>query len=847
MSKKIIYNDYLTIIKGYLETHKNLNYFKLDYPDICEEMRRNKEFVTCLDKIYGDDFDYSYLFENIPHGFWTEKRILKKIENIYINDGVIILKKYPKFSGFIYKNKKTLKYYIEKLGYKYNDVCKYIEPHYYDSWDVLKKDILKIITENNNLFPSTEMLNERGISKKILAKHGGVVSVRKKMGYTKGLLKAEDGHYVKSNPELIVDNALFHNKILHKYDGKIIDNLKDIPVKYRNKKNKYRFDFYCSEYDIYIEVWGMDKGNSKINIEYREQKRKKLKFYDDCNLKLIELCYEDFENIDKLINYILPQKIKQISNMDIVDVVSNKELLIPDYLINKENFLEKIAPLLIDGICIPSETQLRKLDRWDLITYIYKHGGYKKTAKEHNLKTYSEHNGYCENGTFTNDRVLDMLLSIYTKEGYIPSSSKLDKKLQWALVRLGGYTSFCSKHNLVTENELINWSDKRVRDELLKLYNINGYIPYITALDDDLVRNIKRIGGYKKVCKDFGFITETEYNKIKKEETKEEREDLLGELLYNKLIEIYNEKGYIPFITELNSTIRSRLSRYGGVEKFCSKYNLLTKEEFLGDKPNIKWDIEKAQELLNNNVSYKDISLKLGISYGVVNASVCKGFLVKPKDYNSKKSGWDIEKAQKLLNEGDLSYVDIGKEVGATYNEISYAVKCGILTKPINRVSKNSVKIVKLNLEGNLISEYDKIPCIKGYSYPSISLACSGSYGSNMGHEYKGYLWYYKKDYDEIKIGKDDKLLRDFILDTQTKIKERQKKSKKIVMIDEVNNEAKEYNMIKDVVLDGFSEQHAGKACKGKHSKQGHKYKKYLWYYKSDYEEMMKDSMGQVV
>ena len=90
--------------------------------------------------------------------------------------------------------------------------------------------------------------------------------------------QCEDGHYVRSTHEQLIDNFLYNNNIRHAYEQKIED---------KNKKEGYILcDWYLPDGNVYIEYWGMEN-----NTMYEEQKNYKLKIYK--NFNLIQLYPED--------------------------------------------------------------------------------------------------------------------------------------------------------------------------------------------------------------------------------------------------------------------------------------------------------------------------------------------------------------------------------------------------------------------------------------------------------------------------------------------------------------------------------------------------------------------------
>jgi hypothetical protein len=94
-------------------------------------------------------------------------------------------------------------------------------------------------------------------------------------------LRAVDGHFVRSRAEVIIDNYLYMNKILHAYERRL-------PV-----EEEAYCDWYLPNGEVYVEYWGMED-----DPQYRERKQQKLRIYRSHNLQLIELNDSDMMSLD---------------------------------------------------------------------------------------------------------------------------------------------------------------------------------------------------------------------------------------------------------------------------------------------------------------------------------------------------------------------------------------------------------------------------------------------------------------------------------------------------------------------------------------------------------------------
>ena len=99
--------------------------------------------------------------------------------------------------------------------------------------------------------------------------------------------RAQDGHYVRSKAEVIIDNWLYVSKTVHAYERKL-------PV----EEDLY-CDFYIPTEKVYIEYWGLEEE------KYLARKEKKTEIYKKYQFKLIQLTDKDVSNLDD----VLPRKL----------------------------------------------------------------------------------------------------------------------------------------------------------------------------------------------------------------------------------------------------------------------------------------------------------------------------------------------------------------------------------------------------------------------------------------------------------------------------------------------------------------------------------------------------------
>lgn len=102
------------------------------------------------------------------------------------------------------------------------------------------------------------------------------------------LQRTLDGHYVRSKSEMLIDNFLYINGIVHAYERKL-------PIEE---------DVYCDFYipsgkrgpQMYIEFWGLENDQ-----KYLDRKNKKIDIYKKYEFPLIELTEPEMNNLEEVL------------------------------------------------------------------------------------------------------------------------------------------------------------------------------------------------------------------------------------------------------------------------------------------------------------------------------------------------------------------------------------------------------------------------------------------------------------------------------------------------------------------------------------------------------------------
>ncbi len=93
--------------------------------------------------------------------------------------------------------------------------------------------------------------------------------------------RTTDGHWVRSKSEMLIDNWLYMNGIVHAFERKL-------PI----EEDVY-CDFYIPEGKVYIEYWGLED-----DPKYAERKKVKLGLYEKHHFHLIQLSEDHVKNLD---------------------------------------------------------------------------------------------------------------------------------------------------------------------------------------------------------------------------------------------------------------------------------------------------------------------------------------------------------------------------------------------------------------------------------------------------------------------------------------------------------------------------------------------------------------------
>ena len=99
--------------------------------------------------------------------------------------------------------------------------------------------------------------------------------------------RCEDGHYVRSKNEAIVDNWLYSHGVCHAYEKAVFD---------QQTGSTLCSDFFIPGKSLYVEVWGMSDGR------YESRRAEKAAVYQRCGCKLLGIDGDDVKNVDDVLS-----------------------------------------------------------------------------------------------------------------------------------------------------------------------------------------------------------------------------------------------------------------------------------------------------------------------------------------------------------------------------------------------------------------------------------------------------------------------------------------------------------------------------------------------------------------
>ncbi len=138
-----------------------------------------------------------------------------------------------------------------------------------------------IQTNKENYYSHDRIIQEFNLIKKLTLFECLNHDTRKKWPAN---IRCNDGHYVRSRAEKIIDDWLYENDVKHEYERTLfLDDKEYLP------------DFYLPKQKVYIEYYGLNDKN------YQEHSKNKMKDYKNKSLNIITIYDKDIDNINDIL------------------------------------------------------------------------------------------------------------------------------------------------------------------------------------------------------------------------------------------------------------------------------------------------------------------------------------------------------------------------------------------------------------------------------------------------------------------------------------------------------------------------------------------------------------------
>lgn len=99
--------------------------------------------------------------------------------------------------------------------------------------------------------------------------------------------RCEDGHYVRSKNEMLVDNWLYYHEVCHAYEKSVFSKV---------SQQAYCSNFFLPQYKLFIEIWGM------TDVQYEARKQRKIAFYQQNEYDLLQILGGGVKNLDDILS-----------------------------------------------------------------------------------------------------------------------------------------------------------------------------------------------------------------------------------------------------------------------------------------------------------------------------------------------------------------------------------------------------------------------------------------------------------------------------------------------------------------------------------------------------------------
>jgi hypothetical protein len=515
-NKKNTWNEANVLI----EFKEYINKNSIDYfPSRYEISKAGSNIYTGITQVYGSYQNFKNHLLSIGFSLlkkpkeikWTLESAIKELEPIVKELGY-----FPSQSDLDKLNQKGLRGYISKNNFldslknhfnvesklRKNTVSR--PSGYWEKTENILRELDKVFNDFGRI-PTNKELLELGYGSLALHIKKLPEEILEKYNFYSNslLIKTKDGHYVRSNYELLFDNYLSYNNIKHLSEGLIS----------QSHTRKYQFDFKLllnNKKEVFVEIWGYTRNRNKQEKDYHEKRLKKEKVYLDLKLNLIGIPADIYE---KTFVEIYDYFSKSISVFDTKYVAKKLDI---NYLLwgstyNEENIIETLHSLIEknEGY-FPTTNQLRKLNNGEgIISQIQKFGGVQYFKDKLEVSSKVKGSKWTLSKLKTEIKTVNNLL-------YIPSYNELNEvnrlDILGGIQKNGGFKNVAKLLNLPTcadyfkinpKTSKSKWTKEYLLSELTPIIRQFNKIPSETKLIEigrgDLVFGIKKNGGFNRL------------------------------------------------------------------------------------------------------------------------------------------------------------------------------------------------------------------------------------------------------------------------------------------------------------------------------------------------------------
>lgn len=346
-------------------------------------------------------------------GYWNNrKNRLEELNKYLIKYGELrdVMNNHPNLYHAFHKYNDSMSKACLELGYDYTVIGRQGKKFYSDFDNFA--DALRFLINMFGRFPTRdEIISNLKVSNRMIAKHGGMYEIKRKMNYSDKLdLVDDNGWFNKSSYEYNVAQYLIHNtEIKYKRES----------TPFSNESRYFRSDFEFivirndKEVPIHIEVWGevsSSKNPTEREIEYIENMNFKKSLYEKNNIEYISFYgYEFNKNNYDEIQKILYKRLSPYLNLKKVKIDNN--LLVSPSMMSDEEIKNELLKYSEDGIKLPTiRYYLQHTKNSSLYTAILKkHGKYENFAKAVNIELSHDKK------EVTKERVFNELITLLKK------------------------------------------------------------------------------------------------------------------------------------------------------------------------------------------------------------------------------------------------------------------------------------------------------------------------------------------------------------------------------------------------------------------------------------------------